>query len=47
MTIHVSKCNMYVIGYSHPEIQFIIIIAVKQEEKEHNKSLCLKIVRLE
>jgi hypothetical protein len=30
---------MYVIGYSHPKIQFVIIIVVKQEEKEHNKSL--------
>lgn len=39
MTIHVSKRNMYVIGYSHPKIQFVIIIVVKQEEKEHNKSL--------
>jgi hypothetical protein len=47
MTIHVSKCDMYVIGYSHLEIQFVIIIVVKQEENEHNKSLCLRIVRLE
>jgi hypothetical protein len=47
MTIHVSKRNMNVIGYSHLEIQFVIIIVIKQEKNEHNKSLCLRIVRLE
>jgi hypothetical protein len=47
MTIHVSKRNMYVIRYSNHEIQIVIIIVVKQEEKEHNKSLCPRIIRLE